>query len=438
MKNPNPEASGTPETRGTFSWGRTRQTKQRVLDLDPMHPAPWAGPAIPYGNGRSYGDSCLVDGGTLLRTRRLDAWIGFDPSTGVLEVESGVRMDQILGALVPRGFFIPITLGTKLITIGGAIGNDIHGKNHHVAGTFGHHVAELELWRSDGRVIRCSPEENADWFAATIGGLGLTGIVRSAKIRLPRVPSGWVRSETIPFADIDEFVDLCEASDRFVHTAAWVDLMNFQTLGRGIFFRGDFCEASRPLPRGLRVQVPFSMPAALLSDPAMRLFNDAYFARNAAKGKAAIVPYDAFFFPLDGIGAWNRMYGRRGFFQYQCVVPAPDARAAMRAVLAYLRDRSVQAYLGVAKAFGAKPSIGMLSFPREGLTLSIDLPNNGARTLAWMDDLDRIVAEAGGAVYPAKDARMSRENFRKFFPRWEAFSRFVDPGCVSDFWRRVG
>lgn len=426
------------------SWGRFPRATQRVVS-PPARDRPLPaidGLCLPYGNGRSYGDSCLNDGGTLLHTRRLDHFIAFDPENGVLRCEAGVQLDEILGLVVPQGWFLPVTPGTRFVTVGGAIANDVHGKNHQDAGTFGHHVRAFELLRSDGRRLVCSPGENADWFAATIGGLGLTGLVTWAEIALRRIDGPWMKTETIRFGDLDGFFRLsAESGKDYAYSVAWIDcLARGQSTGRGLFSRANHAPAlaRRTATRSGSPGMPFTPPVSLVNRASLHAFNTLHWHRQRGERREAIEDLHAFFYPLDGIGHWNRMYGPRGFLQYQCVVPPSVAAEAIAELLRRIAASGTGSFLAVLKQFGDRPSPGMLSFPRPGTTLALDFPvDRGGRVFGLLDALDEVVSGAGGAVYPAKDARMSGPHFRQYFPAWERFLPFIDPAFSSSFWRRV-
>ncbi|HYS08125.1 MAG TPA: FAD-binding oxidoreductase [Myxococcales bacterium] len=411
----------------TESWGRYPQARHaREVPLawraDLMLPA--TRPLLAYGQGRSYGDSCLNDGGTLLRTAGLDRFISLDDATGVLRCEAGITLGEILRLTVPRGLFLPVVPGTKYVSVGGAIANDIHGKNHHRKGTFGAHVRRLELLRSDGQRQQIGPGDPL--FAATIAGLGLTGLITWAEIELSRISIAAIRSEAIPFAGLDEFLALSDESDaQFEYTVAWLDV--FSSAQRGIFFRGDHAQGSPSAPR-IRTSVPVDVP--LVNGATVRAFNAAYRAAQKVGGRSRLQHWDPFLFPLDGVGRWNRLYGRRGFLQFQCVVPTREALAEL------LRDPPPSP-LTVLKRFGGTKSPGLMSFPRPGFTLTFDLPNHGEETFARFARLEKIAIEAGGALYPAKDACMSRESFERSFPLLPEFARHLDPAFSSSFWRRV-
>jgi FAD/FMN-containing dehydrogenase len=369
----------------------------------------------------------------------LDRFISFDEVSGVLECEAGVLLSEIIDFALPRGWFPPVTPGTAFVTVGGAIANDVHGKNHHRAGSFGNHVLDFELLRSDGSVLQCSATHNRDWFAATVGGLGLTGAIRRARLRLRRVPGPWIRGDSRRFGSIDEFFAIAAKSDSdYEYTVAWIDCAAAgRRLGRGIFMRGNHAPDGDASPRSLRLRMPLTPPLSLVNGATLYAFNQLYYRRPAAEQRDALWHYRPFFYPLDGILEWNRMYGPRGFFQYQCAVPDQGAAEALNEMLRRIARSGLGSFLVVLKTFGRVPSLGMLSFPRPGATLALDFPNRGGRTLALLESLDEITRSVGGAVYPAKDARMSGASFRQYFPGWREFAGYVDPRFSSSFWRRV-
>ncbi|HIE0126363.1 TPA: FAD-binding oxidoreductase [Stenotrophomonas maltophilia] len=428
------------------SWGRYPRVEQRilpVLDRTAALPLPAeGGTVLPHGNGRSYGDSCLNPGATLLTSRALDRFIDFDPATGIVRCETGVTLADILDIALPRGWFLPVTPGTRYATVGGAIGNDVHGKNHHRAGTFCHHVLRLELLRSDGSRQQLTPDDSSGLFAATAGGLGLTGFITWAELQLRRVPGPWIETESIRFDNLDEFFALSrESANDFEYTVAWIDcLAKGRALGRGHFLRGDHApgDAHAATPSSApRRSMPIVPPVSLVNPLTLRPFNTLYYWRQPTRRTRHVSHYQSYFYPLDGINHWNRMYGPRGFLQHQCVLPPATARDATAALLGEIARSGRGSFLAVLKEFGDRPSPGLLSFPRPGTTLALDFPNDGPELLKMLDRLDRIVSEAGGAVYAAKDARMSGALFRQAYPAWEAFSRFIDPRFSSGFWRRV-
>ena len=425
------------------SWGNyPRVEHAAVVPLNWRHlPLPrLAGPLLPVGLARSYGDSCLNEGGTLLAARGLDRLVSFDREGGRLRCEAGVSLAEILELVVPHGWFLPVVPGTAFATVGGAIANDVHGKNHHVAGTFGHHVRRFELLRSGGERIECSPDSNGGLFRATVGGLGLTGLVTWAELELARAPSAWFDVETIRVEGLDHFFALSEESAAaHEYTVAWIDaLAGGEHAGRGLFMRANFAAAGGPhVPPGRRLSVPFDFPALALNRGSIGAFNALYRSRGSRRWRATREPYPRYLFPLDGIAGWNRMYGKRGFVQHQSVVPRADAPRHLRAMLEAIARSGEASFLTVLKVFGDREPAGLLSFARPGVTLALDFPMRGGSTLSLLDRLDAIVREAGGAVYPAKDARMSPETFRASFPRRDEFARHIDPAFSSSFWRRV-
>ena len=390
---------------------------------------------LPYGMGRSYGDSCLNSGRDLLDCSALNRILDYDWETGRICVEAGITLGDLLEVIVPRGWFLPVTPGTRFVTVGGAIANDVHGKNHHRAGTFGCHVTKILLYRSDDDPVVCSPGMNSDLFKATIGGLGLTGLIGSAEIQLKRVSGNAIEVETLSFRNLDHFLELSAVSDQnHEYTVAWVDCLSGNKT-RGIFFRGNHAEENLS-HRSINTRVPFAFPEFVLSRPTVGLFNRAYYSLKARRPGSELVHYDPFFYPLDSVQNWNLLYGRRGFVQYQCVLPPGDA-GAVKKIIGSVSNSGEACFLAVLKVFGELRSPGLLSFPRPGLTLTVDLPMRGNRTLALLAALDELVLAKGGALYPAKDARMSPAMFHASFPNWANLVPYIDPKFSSSFWRRV-
>ena len=426
------------------SWGRYPKLHADLVPLswttDFPLPQPPATKMLPVGAGRSYGDVCLLENGTLLKTRGMDRLLHFDPQTGVLRCEAGVTLAEILDFGVPRGFFLPVSPGTKYVTIGGAIANDIHGKNHHVAGTFGCHVLRFELVRSDGARFVCSPTENADWFSATVGGMGLTGLISWAEIRLRPIVSRKIQYKGTKFVGIDEFVALSKASTHVEYTVAWIDCVaTGNNFARGIFMEGDHSEQPEPLQRSKEpwLLLPLDVPEFALNKFSIGLFNTLYYNKQLGKEKTSLVDYEPFFYPLDSLLHWNRMYGKSGFLQFQCVLPwEADQQMGIINILKAITVSGLGSFLAVIKVFGDVPSPGMLSFPAPGITLALDFP---VREVSFdlLDRLARITQEHGGRMYPAKDARMTAEQFQAFYPQWQAFARYIDPAFDSAFWQRV-
>ena len=429
------------------SWGRYRHAEHVVLPqrwrFDELAGVSGKQSILPYGKGRSYGDSCLNDGGIIVPTENLDHFIHFDTGTGVLSCESGVTLAQLLELAVPRGWFLPVTPGTKFATLGGAIANDVHGKNHHVAGTFGCHVRKFELLRSDGSRLICSATENSDYYQASIGGLGLTGLITWAEIQLKKISTAFIEREAIIFSNLKEFLALSLESDRnWEYTVAWVDCLSAgKSLGRGIYYRGRHHEAQGEarafeMRKTANLKIPFDAPSFLLNTTTVKSFNAFYYHKQLKKCSSGKIHYDPFFYPLDGIHEWNRLYGKQGFFQFQCVI-ADDKEGALEELLKRISKSGQGSFLSVLKRFGNSTSPGMLSFPRTGITLALDFANKGQKTMRLLDELEQIVVEAGGAIYPAKDAIMKARHFQQFYPKWKDFCEYLDPRFSSSFWRRV-
>jgi len=425
------------------SWGRYPQLPAEVIALhwttDFPLPAPPRTAQLPVGLGRSYGDVCLLENGTLLETTGMDRLLHFDAATGVLRCEAGASLQQILDFAVPHGFFLPVTPGTKYVTVGGAIANDIHGKNHHVAGTFGRHVLRFELVRSDGTRFVCSPIENAEWFAATIGGMGLTGLIAWAEIRLRPIVSRRIEYRGVKFHGIDEFFALSEAAAS-EYTVAWIDCVSTgRNFARGIFMQGDHTATPGPLTRSKEAKLvfPMELPEFALNRWSMAAFNALYFHKQLGKEKTGPVDYEPFFYPLDAVLRWNRMYGRHGLLQFQNVIPPASGRAGMLEILRAITDSGLASFLAVIKFFGDVPSAGMMSFPTPGVMLALDFPIRKGVSFALVERLARITLEHAGRMYSAKDARMTAEQYQAFYPQWQDFARYVDPGFDSAFWQRV-
>lgn len=431
--------------RQLYSWGRLpKPSDQRIVKLQSLsEPIPRQNDGrtlLAYGLGRSYGDSCLNNGQAMIPVSSFNNFISFDPQSGVLRAEAGVSLATILDVFVPRGWFLPVTPGTKFVTLGGAIANDIHGKNHHVAGTFGKHVIRFELLRSNGERVICSPTENSALYAATIAGLGLTGLITWVEFKLIPIKSPYLDTRTTKFRNLDEFFDISAESDStYEYSVSWVDCTSEgRNLGRGLFMAGNFSKTPK-VDKRPKISLPFpcQAPGWLLNPLFMRSFNTLYYNKQVSRVVDGVTHYEPFFYPLDAILDWNRMYGKRGFFQYQLVVPFESDRSVIKEIFARITRSKRASFLAVLKTFGDVPSPGMISFPRKGVTLALDFPNDGPKTLELMDQLDSIVLAAGGALYPGKDARMPKAAFEASFPRLNEFKQYVDPGFSSSLWRRL-
>ena len=431
-----------------YSWGRLTSHHFQTVRPSWMEQAKenWRQidtPVLPYGLGRSYGDSCLLDNGTLLRTDGLDHFISFNPKKGILTCEAGVSLADILRLIIPHGWFLPVTPGTKYVTAGGAVANDVHGKNHHQAGTFGCHVEKIGLIRRDQLgYVECSAHQYRELYEATIGGLGLTGLILWITLKLKKgAPCFDV--ETIKFFSLDEFYELNHESDqKYEYTVSWVDsCAKGRSLGRGILMRGNHAKDqnhqnnySGPIKSKWTLIQPF--PHWILNRTTIRLFNECYFAKHQNRQLRKNQPFEPFFYPLDSIAHWNLIYGRRGFYQYQFVIPM-DRKHALKKILTLISQAQLASFLAVLKVFGTVKSPGMLSFPMPGVTLALDFPNLGQQTLKLFSMLDDIVLANNGRIYPAKDARMSREAFQLSFPQHHEFSQYMDHNTLSNFWQRV-
>lgn len=406
---------------------------------------------IPRGLGRSYGDAAHNGEGATVLMERLNRMLSFDPASRILECEPGVTIQDVLEVFLPRGLGPPVTPGTMYVTLGGCLACDVHGKNHHHSGSFSRHLVDFELLLPDGSLVTCSRKENPDLFWATIGGMGLTGIVTGLRIRLKSVPSQYVVVDYDKARDLDEALALFEASDdTYEYSVAWIDcLARGSRAGRSVLIRGNDAGpehlGSRPRqPRGRpTVRVPMNMPSGLLNRYSVRWFNALYYGKAPRTARNRVEPFQKFFYPLDSVRDWNRIYGTSGFVQYQFVVPRAAARAALQAVLSRISKAGQASFLAVLKAMGAEEPDQLLSFPREGYTLAVDIPWKAGRTERLLAELDRIVIDHGGRVYLAKDARLSPEAFRSMYPRmdsWREIKRRVDPDnkLRSDLAERVG
>jgi FAD/FMN-containing dehydrogenase len=385
------------------------------------------GARLTRGLARSYGDSSLPPAGETVPTSRLaDRILAFDPAAGLLRAEAGLSLAAINRLFWPRGWSFPVLPGTQFVTLGGMVAADVHGKNHHVDGTLGRHVTRLRLRLADDRIVECSRDEHADLLRATLGGMGLTGHVLEAEVRLARIPTPWILAESERIAGVDSFVAaLRTAAHSWPFTVGWFDaLARGARLGRGILFKGRWASpeeapASAPAARKGRLSVPFTFPGWVLNDATARLFNELYFRRHPRRPRRRIVHPESFFHPLDAIAHWNRIYGRRGFVQHQVVLPEGERPGAARRFLEELSGRGGASFLCVIKDCGEEGE-GLLSFPRPGISIAVDLPA-GPRIQQLVDALNERVIAEGGRIYLAKDAFTRPEHFRAMEPRLDAF-----------------
>jgi decaprenylphospho-beta-D-ribofuranose 2-oxidase len=409
---------------------------------------------IAHGVGRSYGDAALNSAGATLLMERINRLLEFDKETGMLHAEAGTTLSEIAEIFVPKGFFLPVTPGTRFVTLGGAVASDVHGKGHHLLGSFANHVVNLTLLLADGSVTVCSREQNPDLFWATVGGQGLTGIITEVRLKLRRIESAFIGVRTERASNLDEALQLFDEGDEeFTYSVAWIDcLATGRSLGRSVLMRGNWMKAaelprkyaSEPLrhPPVRHLSVPIEFPGFVLNSLSVRAFNFAYFNRAPRQAREICTGYVPFFFPLDAVNNWNRIYGRRGFLQWQFVIPFEDGIAGMTKILERLAKSGAASFLAVLKKFGKSDPNQMLSFPSPGYMLALDFPFTG-RLLGLLDELDKIVLDCGGRFYLTKDARMKPETFRAGYPRlpeWLEIKRRIDPQnrFSSDQARRLG
>jgi len=379
--------------------------------------------AIGRGMGRCYGDSSLAEP-LIVSSRRLNRMLSFDPGTGRLTAEAGVTLAEILDAFVPRGWFLPVTPGTKFVSLGGAVASDVHGKNHHVAGCFGEHTAWVDLITAAGATVRCSASEEQELFAATRGGHGLTGFIAQAAVDLVPIESAYIRQETVKTANLGEIMDAFEESGAWTYSVAWIDCAAAGAgLGRSVLMRGEHARpdelpsalraAPLSLPHGRTLTIPVDFPSFALNPWSVKAFNMLYYGKAPAGVANSIVPYTTFFYPLDAVNEWNRIYGKRGFTQYQFVIPKEAGRAGLEKILSRIAASGLGSFLAVLKLFGRQDHPqGNMSFPMEGYTLALDFPIS-EKLFPLLETLDAMVLDYGGRLYLTKDARMSPETFHR-------------------------
>ena len=393
------------------------------------------GEFIPRGNGRCYGDASLAS--STICTTKFDKILSFDTEKGVFECESGITLDQILEVTVPKGWFLPVTPGTKFITVGGAVASDVHGKNHHVDGCFSHHVEEMDIVLSDGSLITCSPSVHTDLFEATCGGMGLTGVITRIKFRLKKIETSYIRQKQVKAANLEEILRLFEKYKDYTYSVAWIDcLKKGKGFGRSILILGEHATLSEldakqktqplQLPKKKQITFPFNLPSWALNSFTVKAFNFLYYGKNFRKEIDNTVSYEPFFYPLDAILHWNRGYGKKGFIQYQFVVPM-EAKQGLIEILQRISDKGLGSFLAVLKIFGRQDSL--IGFPMEGYTLALDIPVRKG-LFETLDELDQIVLRYGGRLYMSKDARMKPEVLRagyKHLPQFLSIVRKYNP-----------
>lgn len=429
-------------------WGRFPRVECRVhrpSTPEALRALVGTQPLIARGNGRGYGD-CAVNAAATVDMRRFNRMLAFDGAAGVLTVEAGVLLADVIDAFLPRGWFPYVTPGTRFVTLGGMVAADVHGKNHHGEGSFGRYVEWLDLMDGQGEVRRCSRTEEPELFAWTIGGMGLTGVILRVAFRLRRVQSGWIRQTTLPARDLDTVMSMFEDHADATYSVAWIDCLHGGSggsgsgLGRSALMLGEHAapgdlDAARradpfAIPRGRTLRVPFDAPQFALNPLSVRGFNALYYRRAVTGQGESLVGWASYFYPLDALADWNRIYGRRGFAQFQCVIPTVSARAGLTALLREIGASGQGSFLAVLKRMGAEE--GPVSFPREGYTLALDFPVK-PRTLALMERLDAITLDHGGRFYLAKDARMSAATLARSDPRHADFREFRERRDLAAF-----
>jgi decaprenylphospho-beta-D-ribofuranose 2-oxidase len=374
---------------------------------------------IPRGLGRSYGDSSLNN--NILSTLNLNRMLSFDGKEGILSCESGVTLSEILEVFVPKGWFLTVTPGTKFVTVGGAIASDVHGKNHHKEGSFSDHLVSMDILTSEGARVTCSKTENAYLFEATCGGMGLTGIILNATFKMKRIETAYIRQTTIKTRNLEETMDYFENYGNFTYSVAWIDcLANKENLGRSILMLGEHAafgdmkgetRNTLVLPKMKNINIPINFPNFVLNRLTAKYFNVLYYHKHSNTKSESMVDYDSFFYPLDSIYNWNRIYGSRGFTQYQCVLPYDMSKEGLKEILMRIRDSGMGSFLAVLKLFG-KGNDNLLSFPMEGYTLALDFPISSG-LFTFLEEMDRLVVNYGGRLYLSKDVRMGKDTFIK-------------------------
>jgi FAD/FMN-containing dehydrogenase len=394
--------------------------------------------SIARGSGGSYGDAALNQQGEIILTGRLDRFLEFDEQQGVISVESGISLNKILQLIVPRGWFLPVTPGTAEVSLGGCVAADVHGKNHRYAGSLGQHVLSLELITASGERLHCSSKLYPELFWATVGGMGLTGIIGIVTLQLKRIETAYMYVRHQVAQSLAQIFAAFAKEDEWEYSVAWLDALN-TPLGRGVIIKANHADLTKlpvsqqsqafSTPVSYRYKVPFYFPPALLHPMWVKSFNKAYYHHLAKKNYPCLVAYSDYFYPLDRISNWPRLYGRQGFIQYQCVFPEKLAYAAIDNLLKTLGRNKQPIYLAVLKRFG-NANLAPLSFPLSGFTLALDMPIRNEKLFTCLDELDALVIDAGGRIYLAKDARLKPEAFRAMYPRypeWLATKQKWDP-----------
>jgi decaprenylphospho-beta-D-ribofuranose 2-oxidase len=387
-------------------------------------------PFIPRGNGRCYGDASLAQ--RTISTLKYNKILSFDAAKGIFSCQSGLTLDQILEVIVTKGWFLPVSPGTKFITVGGAVASDVHGKNHHIDGSFSNHILDMDVTLSSGETLTCSPVMNPDLFEATCGGMGLTGMITRVSFQLKKMETSFIRQKQIKAANLEELIRLFDTHQHYTYSVAWIDcLKKGPHFGRSILMLGehallaDLSEKQKQdplrLPRKKQINFPFNLPSWVLNAFTVKAFNYLFYTKNFKKEINSVISYEPFFYPLDAILHWNRGYGKNGFVQYQFVVPL-EAKQGLVEILNRISDKGLGSFLAVLKVFGKQESI--ISFPKEGYTLALDFPIRPG-LLAFLDELDLVVLRYGGRLYMSKDARMKPEVLQSGYPDLRKFKDIV-------------
>lgn len=385
---------------------------------------------IARGNGRCYGDASLSE--NTISTLKYDKILSFDAVNGILECQSGLMLDKILEVVVPKGWFLPVTPGTKFITVGGAIASDVHGKNHHVDGCFSHHVLEMDVLLGNGQTVTCSSTQNSDLFWATCGGMGLTGIITRAKFDLKKIESSYIKQKQIKAKNLEEIIRLFEEYKHYTYSVAWIDcLKKGKHFGRSILMLGEHAKLEDldekkkkdplQLPKKKQITFPFTLPSFVLNQLTVKAFNFLFYGKNLKREINNVVSYEPFFYPLDAILHWNRGYGKKGFVQYQFVLPL-ESKQGLIEILKRISDKGLGSFLAVLKVFGKQDDL--ISFPKEGYTLALDFPVRKG-LFEFLDELDELVLKYGGRLYLSKDARMKSEIFWRSYTNANKFKELV-------------
>lgn len=385
---------------------------------------------IARGNGRCYGDASLAE--QTISTLKYDKILSFDQDNGIFECQSGLMLDQILEVIVPKGWFLPVTPGTKFITVGGAVASDVHGKNHHVDGSFSAHVLEMDVLLASAETITCSAHMNSDLFWATCGGMGLTGIITRVKFDLKKIETSYIKQKQVKAKNLEEVIELFEKYRNYTYSVAWIDcLKKGENFGRSILMLGEHARIEDldenkkkdplKLPGKKQISFPFTLPSFVLNQFTVKAFNFLFYAKNTRKEINNIVSYEPFFYPLDAVLHWNRGYGKKGFVQYQFVLPLSGKQGLVE-ILKRISDQGLGSFLAVLKVFGKQDDL--ISFPTEGYTLALDFPVRDG-LFDFLDELDKIVLKYGGRIYLSKDARMKPEIFWKSYPNATKFLDIV-------------